>query len=314
MRQLLTILTTTVILWSCENQREKIEKFVFDNKQISSKKTHKYDFFPDGKIKTDHVIRYYIMAGVPFDSIASTEQYTYNSKGQVESVFDVSDSTKQLKLYNELDSLIADLTINKSGDTTMLTIVDFNNGHETRTTRRMLNPKFPENPEDLKTMDLRNYDTIYFITESVYINNRLEKTISKDKNGKVDTETEFVYNGNKKAKTLTYSFLGDTKYLSETTNYQDNDAKNPDFVTIGVQNDTLAYFKTIFQDDIKIEIHYNGQFNSHALWYYDKKNQLIGMVDMNYSDKQKHVYSYKYDDKGNILEELNYKERLSNAR
>lgn len=312
MKRLIIILTATAILWGCVKQREQVEKFVFDNKQISNRTTHKYDFYPDGKIKTDYAMTFYVMAGVPFDSIASVQQYSYNSKGQVESIFDPTDSTKQLKLYNELGSLIADLTINKSGDTTILTIIEFNNGQETRTIRRMLSPKFPDNPEDIKTMNFRNYDTIYFVPESVYTNNRLEKTISKNKNGNVETETEFIYNEGKKTKTLTYSFLGDIRYLSETTSYQNNDSKNPDFVAMGVKNDTVAYLKTVFQDDMRIEIHYNGQFNSHDIWYYDKRNQLTGLVALNHSDRVKRVYKYRYDDRGRVIEELNYEERVSN--
>ena len=314
MRQLIIILTATVVLWSCEKQKEQIEKFVFDNKQISSRTIHKYEFYSDGRVKTNNAVTHYIMAGLPFDSTVSKQLFTYNSKGKLESIFDPTDSTKQVKFYNELDSLITDLRINKYGDTTFLAKIQIQNGKETRRINRMLSLKFPENPDDFKTMNIRNYDTLYFLTESIYHDGQLDKTISKDKDGNVTEETQFIYDGDKKTKTLKYSFLGASKYLSETTNYINNNSKEPDYITIGTQEDTVAYKTTLLQDEMRIVVNYFGQFNSQNIWYYDKKNRLVGMVDLNLTERVKQVYSYKYDDKGNTLEELNYKERISNAR
>jgi len=74
MKHLVIPLTAVLLFICCEKQKEQIEKFVFDSKQISRRTIHKYDFYRAGKIKTDYSITFYLMAGVQFDSIASKKQ------------------------------------------------------------------------------------------------------------------------------------------------------------------------------------------------------------------------------------------------
>src|SRR5688500_10912317 len=110
--RLLIILTTLTTILGCEKQREQVEKFVFDTKQISTKDIHKYEFYGDGKVKTVYSTNYMYMAAVPFDSMTYVKHYEYNSKGNISNIFYSPDSTRQTKFYNDLDSLIADYTIN----------------------------------------------------------------------------------------------------------------------------------------------------------------------------------------------------------
>src|SRR5690606_31520831 len=125
---------------------------------------------------------------------------------------------------------------------------------------------------------------------------------------------ELVYENEQKIKTVTYSFIGDSKYIKETTIYSDNKTDDPDALTTGAQGDTIGFRQTIFQDGNRISINHMGQLNMQDISYYDKKGRLIGTVLLDLNEKVKTVYSYVYDDKGNVIEEANYRERINNAR
>src|SRR5688572_19365825 len=256
--RLLTILTFMSILWSCEKQREQVEKFVFDNKQISTKDIHRYEFYSDGKIKTDNSISYMFISGVAIDSTFSKQYYQYNNKGQIVSISNLRDSTMQIKLYNDLDSLIAEYTINSYGDTTRLAVTDYKKGKVTRRTNRMLSIRLLENFDNLKTEDFTNYDTLLYITDLIYDGDNHIKSLSLDKNENVTEEIQFVYEGDKLVKSTTYTFLGDAKFISQTTNYLTNEMNGTDYITIGTRGDTISLQKTILKDNMEIVIHYFG--------------------------------------------------------
>jgi YD repeat-containing protein len=312
--RLLIILIFLTTIFGCEKQKEQVEKFVFDNKQISTKDIYRYEFDGNGRIKTTYSTNFMYMAGVPFDSTTYVKRYEYNDKGQIARIFDTIDSTWQTKFYNELDSLIADYTINNYGDTTRMTTLDYTNGKTHKKVDRMLRMKLLDNFENVKKEDLRNYDTMLFITEFVYDGDQHVKSLSFDKDGTLTEEVNLIYENGQKAKTITYSFLGDSKFISETTVYNDNEEGDFGAVTIGTQGDTTGFQKTIIQERNKIKINYMKQFNMQDIAYYDKKGWLIGTVLVDFNEKVKTVYSYTYDDKGNVTEEATYRERVNNAR
>jgi hypothetical protein len=314
MRLILTILTLTVLLSGCEKQREQVEKFVFDSKQIASRQIHIYEFYDDGKIKIDSSVTYHYLASVPFDTIVSKDVYEYTDKGKVKSIISLTDSSKRLMTYNEIDSLTSDFRINQTGDTTLLLVNEYQNGKPVRTITRMLSARLPTSAEDIKIEDLRSYDTLLYISEMIYNGDQIEKSISKDAKGNITGENESIYEDGREIKSVSYSFIGTAKYISETTNYIYGKGKQPDYITANSQGDTISFQKTVFQDDMRIVTNYFSQVNSQDIWYYDKQNRLVGNINLNLTDKIKFVYSYKYDDKGNKIEEVNYKERLSNAR
>lgn len=309
---IILIFLTTIL--GCEKQREQIEKFVFDNRQISTKDVYRYEFDGNGRIKTTYSTNFMYMAGVPFDSTTYVKRYEYNDKGQITKIFDTIDSTWQTKFYNELDSLIADYTINNYDDTTRMTTLTYTNGKTHKRVDRMLITKLPDNFENLRKEDLRNYDTTLFITEFVYEGDQHVKSLSFDKDGTLTEEVNLIYENGKKTKTITYSFLGDSKFIRETTVYNDNEEGDFGSVTIGTQGDTTGFQKTIIQDQNKIKINYMKQFNMQDIAYYDKNGRLIGTVLVDLNEKVKTVYSYTYDDKGNVIEEATYRERVNNAR
>lgn len=313
MRLLIILIFLTTAL-SCERQREQVEKFVFDNKQISTKDIYRYEFDSNGRIKTAYSTNLMYLAGVPFDSATYVKRYEYNDKGQITKIFDTIDSTWQTKFYNEFDSLVADYTINNYGDTTRMTILDYTSGKSYKEVDRILTMKLPANFENLKKEDLRNYDTMLFITEFVYEGDQHVKSLSFDKDGTLTEEVNLIYENGQKTKIITYSFLGDSKYISETTIYNNDGSGDLDAITIGTQGDTTGFRKTIIQDQNRITVNHMGQLNMQDITYYDNKGRHIGTVLMDLNEKVKTVYSYTYDDKGNVLEEANYRERINNAR
>ena len=310
----LLISLTILTLLGCEKQKQQIEKFVFDNTQISSKSIYKYDFDERGRISTAYSTNIIYIAGVPLDSTTYVQLYEYNDKGKIVKVFDSMDSTWQAKFYNEFDSLIADYTINKYSDTTRMEIINYLNKKSYKKFRRILSMKMPENFENIKKEYLRNYDTLSSMTEFVYEDDLHIKTLSFNKNGALTEEVELIYENSQITKTITYSFLGDNKYISETTFYSDNNSDGQDLTTIGIRSDTIGFQKTILQDQGKITIDYIGEFNTQHISYYDKVGRNIGIVLLDFNEKTKTVYSYTYDDKGNMIEESSYKERINMTR
>lgn len=303
-------MTILIALLSCERQKEEFEKFVFDNKQISTKDIHRYEFDEGGRTKTVHTTNILFMAGIPVDSSTHVKQYEYNERGKVTRIFDALDSTWQARFCNDFDSLVADYTINNYGDTIRLTEIDYTNGKSHRKIERILTMKFPTDFKDLEEADLRNYDTLLFITEFIFEGDLQKKSLSLDKNRNVTEEVELVYEDGRKAKAITYSFLGDRKYITGTTIFYDGKKEGLDLLTIGPQGDTLEFQMTIFQDKGKITMNYMGQLNMQDISYYDRNDRHIGSVFLDLNEKTKTVHSYKHDDNGNVIEESSYRERI----
>lgn len=309
--RLLITLTLLTVFSSCEKQREQVKKFIFDHRQISTKDIHRYKFDENGRIGIVHTTKFKYMAGVPFDSSTYMKRYEYTDNGRTVNIFDTKDSSRQTKVYNEIDSLIADYLINSDGDTIRLTVIDYINGKINKEIYRMLSMRFPEDFENMKREDLRNYDTLLFITKFIYEGDRHTKSLSFEKGELMTEETHFIYENGRKTKAITYSFLGDIKYIKETTIYSDNKSGDPDALTIGPQGDTIGFRKTIFQDQHKIVVNYMGQYNVQDISYYDNKGRHIGIVFLDLDKKVKTVQSYTYDDDGNVIEEASYKERIN---
>jgi YD repeat-containing protein len=311
--RLLIILIFVFTLVGCVEQLDKIEKFKFDASQIARKEVHSYEFFKDGRIKADNSIAYFYKEGIQIFILDSRLIYHYYDNPKVQIISDLNDSSKSIKVYNELDSLIANYNINSFGDTTFLEKINYENGKEKSRISRIISLRFTDDMDSQIKDKIRTYDTLnYYKTERLYYGEFLKKSFIMDKNNKVTEERHHFYKENEKIKEITYSFLGNARYVSETTYYTPNQTKEPDYLTIGTDGDTLAIQKTIFQSDMKILTHYLVKYNSQYFLYYNKKNQLIGSVDINWIDKTKRVYSYKYDEKGNLLEEADYTERINN--
>jgi hypothetical protein len=313
MRQLIIILTIGTVLTGCEKQKEQLEKFVFDNSQIAHRNVHKYTFNKKGRINIDRITSYQYMAGVALDSTVTETIFEYNNKGQLISSVDLPDSSRQVKIYNDLDSLIGDYRINEFGDTTNLEVTIYNGNKVVRRINKHLSVKLPESFQNFQKKDLRNYDTMIFITDLIYDKNVHVKTLFHENVGVVTGEAEHYYEDNKRTKTITYAFLGDAKYIKETTFYEDMKDNEPDFVSIGTEGDTISIKKTVKKSDGRIVLHYNKEFDMQDIWYYDNVGQLVATAMVNLSAQEKTISKYSYDTRGNKLEEITYRVRLNNG-
>ncbi len=244
------------------------------------------------------------------DTIISKDLFSYTETGKIRSINSLTDSTRQIKIYNEMDSLIGDYNINQLGDTSFLTTNEYTKGKLTKSIHRRLSSKLPDDMKDFKEEDLRNYDTILFITEFIYSGDLVERSIIKDKKGNILNESHNTYEEGKLKKVETYSYLGSAKYISETTNYSYRGGE-ADFKTIDRQGMPIFSKRTTFQNDMKIVTNYSGETNSQSIWYYNKQNQLIRNVIVNLDEGTKQVYSYVYNKNGNLTEEISHNEKVN---
>ncbi|NOS94415.1 MAG: hypothetical protein HOP30_21080 [Cyclobacteriaceae bacterium] len=311
MRILALIIISVLWLLSCERTNKQVDEFQFDNNRIVDKTIHSYEFYPDGKIKMDHSMSYYFMNGELFDSLNWQKFYTYSKAGKLESTIDLTDSSRRLYIYNEVDSLVGDFAINSHGDTSFFSTAEYVNNKLVKRVNRLLRQNFQEGVDHAKMIDERKYDTLLDITEFKYNGDKLEKTISKDEKGNIISEILEVYKDKRKIKSMTYSYLGKTKFVSEITEFADGSGNIPDYTTVGPNGDTISYRKTIFRNKSKVVLYYNRHLNSMNVSYYNERGLLIGTVDTDLSQKTRRIYSYQYDDKGNIVEEASYREDLN---
>jgi len=260
-----------LILFGCKKPQEKIEKLVYDSKQIASLIKHTYEFNSAGKIKTDYSATYYYILGVPIDSAFSTVQFTYTATGKVASEFSLPDSSRRIRTYNKVDSLTGDFNINNFGDTSFLAVNTYQEGKLVKTVNRMLSSRFPENLEDVKKEDFRSYDTALFISELVYDNNT-ERSIFKDAKGNITGERVDSYKESRRVKSVVYSFIGSQKYVSQTINYNYENGADADFIAIGTQGDILSFQKTMFGEEGKVVSNYHGNMKVRDAWYYNKQD------------------------------------------
>ncbi|MBB2147225.1 hypothetical protein GM921_17120 [Pedobacter sp. LMG 31464] len=311
MRPTVTALILLLIL-GCKRQQDQIEKFIFDNSQVNTKQVHKYTFFTDGKIKIDKSIIYTYMAEKAVDSMVFTKEFFYNKKGKIERIIELENGDKELKVYNAQDSLIGNFKINKENDTTFSEKTFYENGKKTSLDTRWLRLKLPdfENP---KKEALRSFDTLLTRKEFLYQNDLISKTIVTEQ-GKLQEEVLYFYKDGVQYKKETYSFLKGLKYLKETTTFNLKNNNKSDFVAINNEGDTSTVKETIRQENTTIIATNYKSAGIQIIEYYNEKNQLIGTIDVNLKDKIKNIASISYDNKGNIIEESSYRQRLNDFR
>jgi hypothetical protein len=299
-----------LIQLGCESERAQLEKFVFDTNQIASRTVHQYEFYENGKIKVDHSIEIDYRLGIPVDTTISRKIYHYTKTGKISSIVSADYFFQDIRTYDEVDSLVGEYQINSHGDTTRLMEFKYKDGMMIATRHRSLLFKIPDNIKDVKNPDLRSYDTLSFWSKFVYEAKKLSKTIEVDKNGNVIEETQHYYIGETLVKSITYSYLGDTEYVSRTRSNIPDGTDSPDFVTIGPLDDTIEFQKTIQLDTVKIVKRYFQEINSRGTAYYNREGLTIADIFLDFGVNEKTVRLFKFDKKGNPVEEVTYTERL----
>lgn len=268
MRKVLISLTAIAIFCGCTEKDSQTE-LPIDTKGLFVKEIHEYEFYPDGQIKVDRIIKFNYEKGVLTDSAAfDNKQFFYNSKGQIDRILDLTDSSQRFKLYDNLDSLILDYTI-VNGDTFLVDRFNFKNGKKIKRTRLMF--------AKTKSSQDSGYDTLGSIGEFVYDGQILKKEIQKYITGEINEVHYFP--------------------TSKTGVY--------DFILIGPKGDTLIITKTILHDDNHIVVRENLKETLRDTLYYDNKGRLVRQINNNTDSR--YSYSFRYDDKGNLLEMSGYR-------
>jgi hypothetical protein len=301
-----------LLFWSCQREKDAFEKFISDSKQLDSRTVHKYEFYDDGKVKIDHATSYYYTAGLLVDSVFSKQFYQYSKTGKIIAITNLVDSTREIRLYNSLDSLISEFYINQFDDTTHLRTVDYENGNRTKIISRKLFVKIPEEESHaVEALRARNYDTLQSTTVFVYENGNHTKTLSLDRHGIVNEERHHFYEGKQLAKTIIYFFLGSTKYAGQTTMYDTKNSTLGDHTTTDMQGNIVEFQKTSFQDDTTMVAQFALQDNFNSLAYY-KNGRWVGDVSVDVNTNEKTTLVFKYDEQGRLIEEIQYTEAIAN--
>ena len=152
---------------------------------------------------------------------------------------------------------------------------------------------------------------MYFATDLFYDKGLHVKSLVHDKSGALSEEIEHYYKGSRCVKTITYAYIGDAKYVKETTYYlTDNES---DYVTVGISGDTTAFTKTMEESHGKTVLHYTRELDVQDIWYYSNGGQLVVAVMLDIKAGERTVSKYIYDLKGNVIEEITYRERLTHG-
>lgn len=283
MRQLIIFLATILLLCGCAKQDKEVDDFSYDENYLYRRIIYNYEFYSDGKIKSDHAIQFLYEGGVLADTLGEREnQFVYNSKGNIERIFSLTDSSEQFKIYDNLDSLVADYTIVKRGierDTFLINKFHFENGKKVRSTSLMFSQK--KSSRDL------DYDTL-------------------------GSKSELVYDGEILSKAI-------VNYLSGETNeiyYLPTPKKDIyDEIWIGAKHDTARITRTVFKGNMRIVTYQKPPEPLSDSLYYDSGDRLIRKTFEDFSStKKKYTYSFNYDKKGNLSEESLYIEAIGDAR
>ena len=207
MRPVLISLTAIAIFYGC-TKKDNLTKLPIDTKGLFVKEIHEYEFYPDGQIKVDRIIKFNYEKGVLTDSSAfDNKQFFYNSKGQIERILDLTNSSQRFKLYDNLDSLILDYTL-VEGDTFLVDRFNFKNGKKIERKSLMF--------AKTKSTQGFDYDTLGSTGEFFYEGQILKKQIEKYITGEVN-EIHYIPT----LKTGVYNFIliapkGDTLMITRT--------------------------------------------------------------------------------------------------
>lgn len=289
--------------FGCSEQKEKVEKIVFDARQINSRIIYKHTFYSSGKIKATEQITFMYNNEALIDSLISNKAFTYNTKGQITKVQE--DNTTEYRYYDVRDSLIALLSINSFGDTILVDKTKYEKGSIMQKTYKRLAVAFNE---DFSKTNLSKYDTIYYQHDYQYFGDTLEICFNRNIKNQLESEIHTQFRNNKKVKATVYTFLGTERYVQNITHYQPSDFDEPDLTTINFSGDTISLQRTFLKDDLRVVANYITEIDAMDYEFYNSKNQLTIMVMINNTAREKIIYEYIYDSYGNLVEEIHFTE------
>lgn len=296
-----------ILFYGC---KEEIADFLFDASRITEIRKYEYQY-KQGQKQSQTEKTYILMSGKIQVLFSSKTTYNYNDKDLVikEITYTGDDEKPKLKYlnYDANDSLIYEAEINVEGDTSLIREYEYSSNSKQILEKRLV-INFDKDINIELAKDHRTYDTMISSQKEIYENNAL-KTYIYGRNGKTTSVIDYEYKENKMFKKIHYSFLNNNKQMEEVTyfDYTKND-RMPEYFTLNKNNDTIAYIKLKIKDNKlfhSIEL-LGNEFGTTEIFY--KNGQKVGEVQVD--NTMKRYYSYLYNEKGELMEEKFYSEKV----
>lgn len=302
MRGVVFFASVVLVLIACHQGKEKTQ-LASGKVTRSSRATHHYTLYEDGKIKTDQCTKVY-QYGPRTDTIVTTQLFKYNAKGrQVEKQW-LEDTSRSITIYDRNDSLIAEYLINGRGDTTYVEESQYIAGKLVHGVYRRLSYQFSENG----AIEPGKYDTL--VDESYdhfYPNDTTEKMVIKNRSGKADAEYFYTSRHKKWVRTEEFRFIGTSRYLANTTHVFPG--TSDDSYRLNADGDTVSYVKSDYRDGKMVaRTHSSGSMLTAD--YYDSNHKRTSSIEVDYTRRTKTTSSFIYDKAGRLKEEIEITEAL----
>jgi len=314
MKRNLIIIFGILILISCN---EQVSKFIFDASKMSNQIKFYYKLESD-KLISQTEKNYTIIFGQVVDSMISQTDFIYNDKGLLIKEFSLSDFEEKPTIifydYNEIDSLISEITINSENDTTFWEQYKYYPDGKKTVFHRFLSMHFDPNQDFMETMENKRLDTTFYRNEFDYERNLCKTQRQYDKNGKLLKTVNFDYNEDKLIKETHLVYFNDMEMTEKIKfyNFSKSDIK-PDFFSLDFKNDTIELCLNDFSKGLltsSTEI-YNYGSNINKIFY--EADKEVGMIGIDRNMNFKIVDSYEYYDNGKLKEKRTYNEELSHS-
>ena len=296
-----------ILLFGC---KAKFDDFLFDESKMSRLIKYEYDYKQNkkiSKIKKDYTIMY----GRTVDSMVTKTLFEYNEKGQiVKEITTINfENTPDFKLYeyNSNDSLISKIYINADGDTTHTIKYGYFPDGMKIIFQSDIWIKLDETKDFNTAYENRTYDTILFIIEYLYENNKCKQLKEYDKNNKLTNDIYYEYRNDKISKEEHYSYFNDLKVFVKRKFYDYSKSQLfPDSYSLSKNNDTIDFSNNVYNAKERVssvDSYENGKVIEKVFY---KNNKEVGEIYVNKELNHKRVTSTTYYDNGDIKEERSY--------
>lgn len=295
MKNILLIVPAILLMISCSVKQEEIIQKIIEASDIKTVSKHNYQYTEDGKILVDEFEEYSIVNGEKFVNFKITSAYDYNSKGLLIVNTNIIDSDdvewkeslqiiypfKNSYLYNSYDSIVARYSENEKGDTILFSATEYDDGNKI-------------------IKYIHNYADVLSVTDYTYKEGLVDKEIEKT-NGEIESESEYVYEDTVLTKVIRYSFLAGSKYIESVKEFP-RDSSGLNVIEKDGSGNIIYFSKTITVNDQKLKISLAESMLDSM--FYNELGQAYRLKTVDMYTGLAEEYSYKYDEKGNLLEEV----------
>lgn len=317
MKRNLILIIGILILIGCEEQKEKVAKFIFDASKMSNQTNYFYSY--DSDILSSQIKKTYtLMFGQVVDSMITQIDFEYNDKGLLIKEISQTDfqdkPTIKIYDYNKNDSLISQILINQENDTTFWEIYNYYPDGKKTIFHRFLSMHFDPNQDFMEAMENKKLDTSFYRNEFEYSGDLCKSQRQFDNKENLRKAVKYDYKGTQLIKETHLTYFNKMEITEKIKTYDYSKSKNnPDFYSLNSKNDTLELFVNEFSDGhltTLTEVYEYGRNINKTFYENGKEIGLIG-VDLNMNFKTVDSYEYYKDGKLKVMK--TYSEEINNA-